>query len=70
MTESIDQHVLRDLWERALAEDGADRDVTCEVALPGQARGLAHLVGQQPGVFAGRVLLDLLADLYACPRRR
>jgi len=64
MSESIDQHVLRELWQRALAEDGADRDVTCEVALAGQARGLARLVGKQPGIFAGRVLLDLLAVLY------
>lgn len=64
MTGKIDQHVLRDLWQRALAEDGADQDVTCEVALPEKARGVADINGRQAGVFAGRVLLEMIDALY------
>lgn len=64
MTGKIDQHALRDLWQRALTEDGADQDVTCEVALPEKARGVADINGRQAGVFAGRVLLEMIDALY------
>ncbi|HSW44682.1 MAG TPA: carboxylating nicotinate-nucleotide diphosphorylase [Phycisphaerae bacterium] len=67
MHESIDREYLCDLWHRALAEDGADDDVTCAVALQEKALGTAHLDSRQVGVFAGRFLLNMLDELYAGP---
>ncbi len=48
-------------------EDGADQDVTCEVALPEKARGVADINGRQAGVFSGRVLLEMIDALYGGP---
>lgn len=65
MNESVDRQCLLDLWNRALAEDGFEHDVTCQIALGEHPAGTAHLRAQQPGTLAGRVLLDLITDLYA-----
>jgi nicotinate-nucleotide pyrophosphorylase (carboxylating) len=64
MTNPIDEHVLRDLWQRALAEDGVDHDMTCQVAFPEKVGGVADINGRQAGVFAGRVLLEAMRSLY------
>jgi len=67
MGENVDRQYLRELWHRALGEDGAERDVTCEVAVAERAVGVAHIHGRQSGVFAGRVVFDLLGEIYAGP---
>jgi nicotinate-nucleotide pyrophosphorylase (carboxylating) len=67
MDESVDRQYLRELWNRALAEDGAERDVTCEVAVAERSVGVAHAHARQSGIFAGRVIFDLLAEIYAGP---
>lgn len=67
MHESVDRQYLRELWNRALGEDGAERDVTCEVAVAERAVGVAHIRGRQSGIFAGRVVFDLLGEIYAGP---
>ncbi|NLX14046.1 MAG: carboxylating nicotinate-nucleotide diphosphorylase [Phycisphaerales bacterium] len=56
---------LRRLWEQALIEDGADRDVTSLISVDEKATGTARLVARQPGIFAGQILFDLLAELYS-----
>ncbi len=56
---------LRKLWEQALLEDGADRDVTSLIAVDENAAGTARLIARQTGVFAGQILYDLLAELYS-----
>jgi nicotinate-nucleotide pyrophosphorylase (carboxylating) len=65
MAQHIDQEYLRTMWQRALAEDGVKHDVTCQIALDEHAAGTAHVRARQPGVLAGRAVLDLIADLYA-----
>jgi len=65
MNESVDRQYLQELWNRALAEDGVEYDVTCQIAVDEHTAGTAHLRARQPGVWAGRVVLDLIADLYA-----
>jgi len=59
-----DRQQLRRLWEQALSEDGADRDVTSMVAVEESAIAQARLIAQQEGVFAGQVLLDQLSEIY------
>lgn len=54
-----------DLWQRALSEDGAERDITSQVSIPQEARGRAQLVAKADGVFAGGILFDLLKEHYA-----
>ncbi len=63
MSPDPESDVWRKLWHAALAEDGAGRDVTSLVAIDPHARGEAALVAREPGVFAGRALLDILAEL-------
>jgi len=65
MTEHVDRPYLQDLWDRALAEDGVERDVTSRIALTERATGTAHMRARQPGIFAGRVLCDFLTESYA-----
>lgn len=61
----MDRVQLRNLWERALAEDGADRDITSQCAIEDGAAGTATLMARRPGVFAGRAIFDLLKEAYA-----
>lgn len=65
MAQKIDRVLMRRLWELALAEDGAERDVTSEVAI--EERAVAHgaIVARQAGVFAGKAVLDLLREAYS-----
>lgn len=63
--ETTVEQQLRKLWEQALLEDGADRDVTSLIAVDEKAAGSARLLARQPGVFAGQILFDLLAELYS-----
>jgi len=65
MAQQIDREYLRTMWQRALAEDGVGHDVTCQVALDEDAAGAAHVRARQPGILAGRAVLDLIAELYA-----
>ncbi|MBP7934003.1 MAG: carboxylating nicotinate-nucleotide diphosphorylase [Phycisphaerae bacterium] len=60
----VDRAHLAILWHQALQEDGADLDVTTRVAFDRPMAGTAHLNARQPGVFAGRALLDMLADAH------
>ena len=65
MNECVDRQYLEDLWNRTLAEDGVERDITCRIALKQSAAGTAQLRARRAGVLSGRVLLDMIADLYA-----
>jgi len=55
---------VKPLWLQALAEDGADRDVTSQIVMTDATAAVAHINARAEGVFAGRVILDLIADLY------
>ncbi|HOB75283.1 MAG TPA: carboxylating nicotinate-nucleotide diphosphorylase [Phycisphaerae bacterium] len=61
----LDRVRLRKLWERALAEDGADQDITSQCAIEEGAVGTAVIVARAPGIFAGRAMFDLLKEAYA-----
>jgi len=63
MTQQIDREELQRLWEHALAEDGADRDLTSRVTTDEHVEVQTQWVSRQTGVFAGRVILDLLGDV-------
>jgi nicotinate-nucleotide pyrophosphorylase (carboxylating) len=65
MAGKLDRMQLRRLWERALAEDGAEQDITSQCAVEEQAAGTATILARQPGVFAGRAIFDLLKEAYA-----
>jgi nicotinate-nucleotide pyrophosphorylase (carboxylating) len=65
MGERIDRVQLRKMWEQALAEDGAEDDITSQCALEEGAPGTASIVTREAGVFAGRAVLDLLKEAYA-----
>ncbi|GMV97814.1 MAG: carboxylating nicotinate-nucleotide diphosphorylase [Phycisphaerae bacterium] len=67
MSNRLDRVQLRRLWEQALAEDGADHDVTALCAVNERAAGSGAVVARQAGVFAGRAVLDLLKE--ACASR-
>jgi len=60
----IDRDALARLWRQALDEDGADHDVTTQIAFVEDRHGTAHIRAREPGIFAGRVVLDLLAETY------
>ena len=64
MAEHIDRQQLRHLWEQALAEDGADHDVTSLVAVNETAIGAARIVMRRAGTFAGSAIFDLLREAY------
>jgi nicotinate-nucleotide pyrophosphorylase (carboxylating) len=64
MAANLDRMQLRRLWELALTEDGADRDVTSEVAVDQRTNATAALIARQPGVFAGRAIFELLKEAY------
>ncbi len=65
MAQKLDRVRLRKLWERALAEDGAEQDITSQCAIEEDAPGTATIVARKPGVFAGRAIFDLLKEAYA-----
>jgi nicotinate-nucleotide pyrophosphorylase (carboxylating) len=65
MAQKLDRVYLRKFWERALAEDGADNDITSQCAIEEDAAGTATIVARKPGVFAGRPIIDLLKEAYA-----
>lgn len=64
MNQNIDMRALEQMWRSALAEDGAERDVTSLVSIPEDAAGVAYIASKVNGVFAGRAVLDLLAQEY------
>src|SRR5689334_25307039 len=60
----MDRLHLRSLWEAALKEDGAEDDITSQLAIDERAAGTACIAAKAAGVFAGRVILDLLNEAY------
>jgi nicotinate-nucleotide pyrophosphorylase (carboxylating) len=56
---------LQHLWHRALAEDGADRDITSLVSIPEQTRSVGRLIAKTDGVFAGENLFAFLKRVYS-----
>ncbi len=62
---NLDRVQLRGLWEQALAEDGAEQDITSLCAVDDSAAGTATVLARQPGVFAGRAVFDLLREAYS-----
>lgn len=64
MAQYLDRVQLRKQWQEALAEDGAENDVTSQLAIEEGAEGKAELVAKAYGVFAGRAILDLLTEAY------
>ena len=62
MSEHLDRVALRRLWEVAIAEDGADRDITSEVAIEPTAQGIARVMAKAAGVMAGNPVFDLLRE--------
>ncbi len=65
MSQLIDRSQLRHLWEQALAEDGAERDMTSLVCIDEQAGGAARITSKADGVFAGQAVFDVLNEAYA-----
>lgn len=65
MALQVDRRQLRELWERALIEDGFDRDISSLAAVDEGLRGTGRVVGREAGTFAGDALFDLLRDLFA-----
>jgi nicotinate-nucleotide pyrophosphorylase (carboxylating) len=55
--------LLRDLVERALAEDAPAGDLTAELTVPARARCTAELRAKQDGVFAGRRVGQMVFDV-------
>jgi nicotinate-nucleotide pyrophosphorylase (carboxylating) len=64
MSQYLDRVALRRLWEVAIAEDGADRDITSEVAIEATAQGVARVTAKAAGVMAGGAVFDLLREAY------
>src|SRR5687768_15001309 len=60
----LDRVQLRRLWEAALKEDGAEEDVTSQLAIDERASATARITAKSPGVFAGRAIFDLLTEAY------
>ncbi len=61
----LDPEVLLRAWRSALAEDGAARDVSSELAVAEDARGTARAVARRAGTFAGAELLAIAAGVHA-----
>jgi len=60
----LDQAQLLQSWEAALKEDGADDDITSQLAIDERAMGTARIMAKSAGVFAGRPMFDLLNETY------
>lgn len=67
MGQKLDRMQLRKMWEQALAEDGAEDDITSQCAVEEGTPGAATIVAREAGVFAGRAVFDLLKE--ACAAR-
>jgi len=65
MSQKLDRMQLRKLWQQAMAEDGAEEDITSQCAIPEGTPGTAPVVAREAGVFAGRAVFDLLKEAYA-----
>lgn len=52
------------MWDRALAEDGAERDMSSAVTIEAGTSGTALLNAREPGVFAGEALFEMLRTRY------
>lgn len=63
----LDLTEIRRLWERALSEDGAERDITSLISIGEDRQGSAILEAKTGGVFAGAMILDLVRE-YAAGR--
>ena len=64
MPHLLDRKRLRDLWEIALAEDGADNDLSSQVAVSAAQAAEAVVVAREPGVFAGTAIFDVVREAY------
>ncbi len=65
MSEHVDMQQLRRLWELALAEDGADCDVTGRVAVDGRVTATGDVVAREACCFAGAVVFDMVRESCA-----
>jgi nicotinate-nucleotide pyrophosphorylase (carboxylating) len=65
MAQLLDRVKLRRFWEQALTEDGADTDITSQIAIDERDAGQGRLIAKSPGVFAGQAIFDLLHEAYA-----
>lgn len=64
MAHALDRNRLRDLWEDALAEDGAENDVSSLVAVSATQAAEAVVTAREPGVFAGTAIFDVIREAY------
>jgi nicotinate-nucleotide pyrophosphorylase (carboxylating) len=64
MVQHLDRHDLRNLWERALQEDGADNDITSLVATSDRQIVSASVVAREAGTFAGQAVFDVIQEAY------
>lgn len=64
-SDDLARQQLEKLWDQALAEDGADADVTSASSVGQDEKGTADILARMPGVFAGRLVLDFLQSRYA-----
>jgi nicotinate-nucleotide pyrophosphorylase (carboxylating) len=49
----VEPEALKQLVERALAEDVGDGDITAEAIVPASAEGRAHVIQKEPGIVHG-----------------
>lgn len=64
MPQLLDRKRLRQLWQDALAEDGADSDLTSLVAVSATQAAEGVVASREKGVFAGSAIFDVLKEAY------
>lgn len=64
MAYALDRNRLRNLWEDALAEDGADNDLSSLVAVSATQAAEAAVTAREPGIFAGTAIFDVIREAY------
>lgn len=64
MPQLLDRKRLRQLWQDALAEDGAESDITSLVAVSATQAAEGVLVSREAGVFAGSAIFDVIKEAY------
>ena len=64
MPHALDRKRLRVIWEEALAEDGANNDLTSLIAISPTQAAEAFVIAREPGVFAGNAIFDVVKEAY------
>ncbi len=64
MAGQLDRQKLRKLWERTLAEDGAERDISSLISVSPKRSMQAAVVAREQGSFAGSAIFEVLNEAF------